>query len=206
MNKLNSDYINDYSSPYSKLDWNDQPVMYPGELLLLLCMLGCEPFTHSLPPCFSVLVGYCMTTPPTTAIMYEPAMTVPSVHHSPSNNTSPITYHQQHPGSPDSFTSIPTTPPIQGTLQEPPVLVQSSSTSTQSSLNETIAKVSSLPEAFYPEFLQYSKESYEQSAGRHGVNRKRKASPNTDDQEQPRSKKHQQHQLTDNEDDSDENG
>jgi hypothetical protein len=140
--------------------------------------------------------------------MYEPAMTAASVHQSPSNNTSPITYHQQHPGSPDSFTSIPTTPPIQGTLQEPPVLVQSSSTSTQSSLNETIAKVSSLPEAFYPEFLQYSKESYEQSAGRHGVNRKRKASPGSDDQEQPKSKKHQQqqHQLTDNEDDSDESG
>ncbi|KAI8344152.1 hypothetical protein BC941DRAFT_407900 [Chlamydoabsidia padenii] len=188
MNKLTSEFISDYSSPYSKLDWNDQPVMYPG---------------------------FCMTTPPTTAIMYDPALAVAGVHHS--STTSPLTYH---PDSPDSFTtSIPTTPPIQGTLQEPPVLVQSSSTSTQSSLNETIAKVSSLPEAFYPEFLQYSKESYEQSAGRHHMNRKRKASPsdNDDQDQQPKSKKHQQqHQqeqqrpLTDspidNSDDTDENG
>ncbi|OAD76302.1 helix-loop-helix DNA-binding domain-containing transcription factor [Phycomyces blakesleeanus NRRL 1555(-)] len=57
---------------------------------------------------------------------------------------------------------------------EPPMLVASSSstttTSTMSSssvdyLNETIAKASSLPESFYPEFLQYSKETYEQSTG-----------------------------------------
>lgn len=157
-----------------------------------------------------------MTTPPTTAIMYDPVMAAAAVHHhqqSPPHHhpsTSPIGYqhqpyphhHQQlqHPDSPDSFTSIPTTPPIQTTLQEPPVLVQSSSTSTQSSLNETIAKVSSLPEAFYPEFLQYSKESYEQSACRHQLNRKRKVSGNnnnSDDldleeqQQQPKSKKQQ---------------
>lgn len=31
-------------------------------------------------------------------------------------------------------------------------------------LNETIAKASALPESFYPEFLQYSKESFEQQA------------------------------------------
>jgi hypothetical protein len=53
----------------------------------------------------------------------------------------------------------------------PPQLVQSSSSSTIHStsstatayLNETIAKASALPESFYPEFLQYSKESFEQS-------------------------------------------
>ncbi|ORZ25060.1 hypothetical protein BCR42DRAFT_362980 [Absidia repens] len=201
MNKLTSEFVNDYSSPYSKLDWNDQPIMYPG---------------------------FCMTTPPTTAIMYDPVMTAAAVqqqphsHHHHQSSASPISY-QHHPDSPDSFTSIPTTPPIQSTLQEPPVLVQSSSTSTQSSLNETIAKVSSLPEAFYPEFLQYSKESYEQSAGRHQINRKRKTSPTSDSDdlsfEQPKSKKRsqQQHQrqqqvmdspssVVENVDDTDENG
>ncbi|KAI8977298.1 hypothetical protein BDF20DRAFT_836116 [Mycotypha africana] len=42
-------------------------------------------------------------------------------------------------------------------------------------LNETIAKASALPESFYPEFLQYSKESFEQSASQrnHGMSRKR---------------------------------
>ncbi|CAO3639648.1 unnamed protein product [Cunninghamella blakesleeana] len=144
MNKLTSEFVNDYTT-YPKLEWTDQPIMYPG---------------------------FCMTTPPTTAIMYDPTMTA-SIH------SSPTTYH--HPGSPDSLTSIPTTPPIQTALQEPPVLVQSSSSSTQSSLNETIAKASSLPEAFYPEFLQYSKESYEQSAGRQHPNKKRKASSNNND-------------------------
>ncbi|KAI8069630.1 hypothetical protein BC940DRAFT_22439 [Gongronella butleri] len=114
-----------------------------------------------------------MTTPPTSSIMYDPAMAPSSTSSSPTMlaTTSPV---QFHPGSPDSLTSVPTTPPIQATLQEPPVLVQSSSTSTQSSLNETIAKASSLPEAFYPEFLQYSKESYEQSSGRMHAGKKRK--------------------------------
>jgi hypothetical protein len=32
-------------------------------------------------------------------------------------------------------------------------------------LNEAFAKAMSLPESFYPEFLQYSKDSYEQSTG-----------------------------------------
>ncbi|KAI9318811.1 hypothetical protein BX666DRAFT_1855286 [Dichotomocladium elegans] len=51
---------------------------------------------------------------------------------------------------------------------EPPMLVASSSSSTTASsssstyLNQTLARASSLPESFYPEFLQYSKESFEQ--------------------------------------------
>ncbi|KAI8329976.1 hypothetical protein BC941DRAFT_441782 [Chlamydoabsidia padenii] len=148
MNKLTSEFLNDYSSSYSKLDWNDQPVMYPG---------------------------FCMTTPPTTAIMYDPVMSAAAHHH---HQASP---YQTYPDSPDS---IPTTPP----LQDPPVLVQSSSTSTQSSsLNDTIAKMSSLPEAFYPEFLQYSKESYE--AGRHPLGRKRKVSVDNVEDKEVKSKK-----------------
>ncbi|CAO3672329.1 hypothetical protein G6F70_005058 [Rhizopus microsporus] len=68
-------------------------------------------------------------------------------------------------GSPDSLMSGFASAPI----YHPPPLVQSTSSSTMSStssayLNETIAKASALPESFYPEFLQYSKESFEQQA------------------------------------------
>ncbi|KAI7872347.1 hypothetical protein BDF14DRAFT_1752455 [Spinellus fusiger] len=83
------------------------------------------------------------------------------------------------PGSPDSFMSgmslsmTPLSSSVGSTDffgQEAPIMVQSSSSSTMASsssayLNETIAKASSLPESFFPEFLQYSKESYEQSTG-----------------------------------------
>ncbi|KAI8094880.1 uncharacterized protein B0P05DRAFT_523788 [Gilbertella persicaria] len=87
--------------------------------------------------------------------------------------TSP-SYIHAGPGSPDSLMSL--SAPI---YQVPPPLVQSSSSSTIRSngsttssaaatayLNETIAKASALPESFYPEFLQYSKESFEQTTGR----------------------------------------
>jgi hypothetical protein len=42
-------------------------------------------------------------------------------------------------------------------------------------LNEAFAKATSLPESFYPEFLQYSKETYEQSTGG-GPHRKKQKS------------------------------
>lgn len=99
-------------------------------------------------------------------------------------------YPQQQPqfiqqSSPDSTFMSSSPPPTQPNkvstcspssimIQDPPMLVASSSstttTSTMSSssvefLNEAFAKASSLPESFYPEFLQYSKESYEQSTG-----------------------------------------
>ncbi|CAO3690608.1 unnamed protein product [Rhizopus stolonifer] len=75
-------------------------------------------------------------------------------------------------------------------IQEPPVLVASSSSTTTAStmssssvefLNEAFAKASSLPESFYPEFLQYSKETYEQSTGGGPHRRKQK---NTKEDEQ----------------------
>ncbi|KAI8986398.1 hypothetical protein BDB01DRAFT_785502 [Pilobolus umbonatus] len=90
--------------------------------------------------------------------------------------------------NPDTFMS--TSPPNRGIMtcspssimiQEPPMLVASSSSTTTAStmssssvefLNEAFAKASSLPESFYPEFLQYSKETYEQSTGG-GPNRKK---------------------------------
>ncbi|KAG2194877.1 hypothetical protein INT47_002671 [Mucor saturninus] len=95
--------------------------------------------------------------------------------------------HQQN--SPDS-TFMSTSPPPHKMntcspssimIQEPPMLVASSSSTTTAStmssssvefLNEAFAKASSLPESFYPEFLQYSKEAYEQSTGG-GPNRKK---------------------------------
>jgi hypothetical protein len=73
------------------------------------------------------------------------------------------------PGSPDSLMSGLSSAPLYR-MTSPPQLVQSSSTSTTTSaaatayLNETIAKASALPESFYPEFLQYSKESFEQQS------------------------------------------
>lgn len=99
--------------------------------------------------------------------------------------TSPY-MHGQHPGSPDSLMSGLSSAPIypQQHHAMPPQLVQSSSTSTVHStnstssaaaayLNETIAKASALPESFYPEFLQYSKESFEQSTT-HRINNKKR--------------------------------
>lgn len=100
--------------------------------------------------------------------------------------TSPsYSMHGQHqPGSPDSLMSGLSSAPLYPQHHHmPPQLVQSSSTSTIHSinstsaaaayLNETIAKASALPESFYPEFLQYSKESFEQSTT-HRINNKKR--------------------------------
>ncbi|KAI8642278.1 hypothetical protein BD408DRAFT_416827 [Parasitella parasitica] len=106
---------------------------------------------------------------PANSVMYgckEPFMT------SPSNMT-----RQHGPGSPDSLMSgFSVTQSIYHHPQVSPQLVQSLSSSTVHSTNsassasattyldKTIAKASALPESFYPEFLQHSKESFEQSA------------------------------------------
>ncbi|KAG0747970.1 hypothetical protein G6F57_003957 [Rhizopus arrhizus] len=80
-----------------------------------------------------------------------------------------------------SSSSRVTISPSSMMIQEPPILVASSSSTTTAStmssssveyLNEAFAKATSLPESFYPEFLQYSKETYEQSTGS-GPNRKK---------------------------------
>ncbi|KAI8366263.1 hypothetical protein BD560DRAFT_401129 [Blakeslea trispora] len=112
-----------------------------------------------------------------TSVMYgnEPFVTSPST----------FQMNQHGPGSPDSLMSgFSTAAPIYH--QVPPPLVQSSSSSTIRStgstassaaaaayLNETIAKASALPESFYPEFLQYSKETFEQSNSQRGNSKKR---------------------------------
>lgn len=103
--------------------------------------------------------------------------------------TSPSSFHlnnQHGPGSPDSLMSgLSSATSVYQQNQVPPQLVQSSSSSTISSttssaaatayLNETIAKASALPESFYPEFLQYSKESFEQSSTQRSTNGKKRA-------------------------------
>ncbi|KAI9266091.1 hypothetical protein BY458DRAFT_437686 [Sporodiniella umbellata] len=109
---------------------------------------------------------------------------------SPGYTSSGLMYGSEFASSP-SFSSSPdslmyglASAPI---YHQAPPLVQSSSSSTMSStssayLNETIAKASALPESFYPEFLQYSKESFEQSASRKScVNKKREREEDDDD-------------------------
>lgn len=75
--------------------------------------------------------------------------------------------HDPQPGSPESTASsiAPSTPPT--------AVV---SARAQHTLSEITAKASSLPDAFYPEFLQYSKESYEQSTGLSNKKRRRRTS------------------------------
>ncbi|KAI9274256.1 hypothetical protein BY458DRAFT_507724 [Sporodiniella umbellata] len=94
-----------------------------------------------------------------------------------------------------TFTTSPsnrvTVSPSSIMIQEPPVLVASSSSNTASTmssssiefLNEAFAKATSLPESFYPEFLQYSKEAYEQSTGS-GPHRKKQRSSDKKEEEQ----------------------
>lgn len=107
--------------------------------------------------------------------------------------TSPPSYSIMHPGSPDSLmsglSSGPLYPQQQQQHMSPPQLVQSNSSSTTHSntsaaatayLNETIAKASALPESFYPEFLQYSKESFEQPTT-HRINNKKRNRLDEDD-------------------------
>ena len=156
--------MNDYSHQYTKLA-ADQPIMYhPGTPRF-------HKVVHSHLMSWKSLLG----SPP----FYVNPMTTVSASSPQSVATAgPMYYEQAVMGSPDSFMSgmSPSTPPSSqpSTLShkpaEPPMLVASSSASTTASaqsssvyLNQTIAKASSLPESFYPEFLQYSKESFEQS-------------------------------------------
>lgn len=97
----------------------------------------------------------------------------PASYHYEGNPYAYPQFAQQSTGSPlmsSPVGSHPRSPSVK--LQDPPMLVASSSSTTTAStmtsssvelLNDAFAKAMSLPEAFYPEFLQYSKDSYEQS-------------------------------------------
>ncbi|CEP18834.1 hypothetical protein [Parasitella parasitica] len=146
----------------NKLDWSTEyldecPPQYQTKAELdhqAISMYPVPPFYATSP-----------SISPTSSVMYgnEPFM------------TSPYMARHHGTGSPDSLMSaFSVTQPIYHHPPVPPQLVQSSSTSTDHStdsasstastayLNETIAKASALPESFYPEFLQYSNESFEQ--------------------------------------------
>ncbi|RUS27884.1 hypothetical protein BC938DRAFT_482609 [Jimgerdemannia flammicorona] len=104
-----------------------------------------------LPPTYGN--EYILPTYPTTKVeLHEPQMYHDFAFSSPMSIpislTSSANHHDNSPASPESTTSSlpPHTPP-----------------STGPSLSETIAKASTLPDSFYPEFHQYSKETYEQS-------------------------------------------
>ncbi|KAG2201370.1 hypothetical protein INT46_005894 [Mucor plumbeus] len=186
----------------AKLDLPDQSIVYPGASFYV------SPMTTTQP------------SPSNSAYYYDN-----------NNNNNNQYQHQQfiQQNSPDS-TFMSTSPPPQQhqptrintcspssiMIQDPPMLVASSSstttTSTMSSssvdfLNEAFAKATSLPESFYPEFLQYSKETYEQSTGS-GPNRKkqRRCVENKDNEEvkyQPQQPQQQQKQQNEVEGDSD---
>ncbi|KAI8150007.1 hypothetical protein BJV82DRAFT_573214 [Fennellomyces sp. T-0311] len=163
---LNSEYMNDYPHQYTKMT-TDQPIMYhPGS-----------------PPFY--------VNPMTTVSASSPQSVA---------TAGPVYYEQAVMGSPDSFMSgmSPSTPPSSqpSTLShkpaEPPMLVASSSASTTASaqsssvyLNQTIAKASSLPESFYPEFLQYSKESFEQPQSSCAIQNRKKRRCVEEDSPQP---------------------
>ncbi|OBZ91331.1 MLX-interacting protein [Choanephora cucurbitarum] len=186
-----SDYQNNFNigsySSQGKLDISEQSIVYPGSSFYV------SPMTNTQPS-------------PSASYYYD------NQHH----------YSQQShfiQGSPES-TFMSSSPPTQHgklstcspssiMIQDPPMLVASSSSTTTAStmssssvefLNEAFAKASSLPESFYPEFLQYSKETYEQSTGG-GPNRKKqkKASDGKEDN----NSNFQQNQKDDSDNDDD---
>jgi hypothetical protein len=120
---------------------------------------------------------------PSTSIVYPTSTFYPM-------STSPsYTYYENNQPFISNNTKPSTCSPSSIMIQDPPMLVASSSSTTTAStmssssvelLNEAFAKATSLPESFYPEFLQYSKESYEQSTGG-GPNRKKQKRSNTKD-------------------------
>ncbi|CEG68456.1 hypothetical protein RMATCC62417_04713 [Rhizopus microsporus] len=144
----NTDYQTNFnmSCPVTKLDLPDQSVAYTGA---------------------TFYVSPLATT--TTA-----AQTTPSYFYDSTSVQQPFT----------PANNRVTISPSSIMIQEPPMLVASSSSTTTAStmssssvefLNEAFAKATSLPESFYPEFLQYSKETYEQSTGG-GPHRKKQKS------------------------------
>ncbi|KAI8993388.1 hypothetical protein BDB01DRAFT_832211 [Pilobolus umbonatus] len=170
MNKLHwsSEYLNEYplSQQYvhsNKVDADQPSMIYP------------VPSYYS-----SAIVSSPSASPiiPSNGIIYSNESFI-------SNAAYPL---QHQPGSPDSFMSGVSPTPVYQIA--PPALVKSSSSSTMNStsshqssanyLSETIAKASALPESFYPEFLQYSKESFEQTG-------QRKTAPGTNSKKRNRS-------------------
>ncbi|KAI8886276.1 HLH-domain-containing protein [Backusella circina FSU 941] len=161
-----SGYQNSFniSYPATKLELQEQSMVYPGSSFYV------PPSQSSPTNCYydsnaGVQQQYIQKNSPDSTLM--------------SSSSTP----------PPSSSTVGSITPSTMMIQEPPMLVASSSSTTTAStmssssvefLNEAFAKASSLPESFYPEFLQYSKEAYEQSTG--GPSRKKqKRGQSTDD-------------------------
>ncbi|CAO3644017.1 unnamed protein product [Mucor fragilis] len=191
-------------APVAKLDLPDQSMVYPGASFYVSPMTTTQPSPSNSSYYYDSQYQqqqFIQQNSPDSTFM----STSPPSHPQP--------HHHQH-------SRINTCSPSSIMIQEPPMLVASSSstttTSTMSSssvdfLNEAFAKATSLPESFYPEFLQYSKETYEQSTGG-GPNRKkqRRCAENKDNDQakfesQPQQQQPQQQQQNEAEGDSDEN-
>ncbi|KAK4510554.1 uncharacterized protein ATC70_004985 [Mucor velutinosus] len=192
-------------APVAKLDLPDQSIVYPGASFYVSPMTTTQPSPSNSSYYYDSQYQHQQfiqqNSPDSTFMSSSPPAHPPSHHHQP--------------------TRINTCSPSSIMIQDPPMLVASSSstttTSTMSSssvdfLNEAFAKATSLPESFYPEFLQYSKETYEQSTGG-GPNRKkqRRCAENKDNdqakfesqpQQQPQQQQQQQNEA---EGESDEN-
>ncbi|KAG0173850.1 hypothetical protein DFQ28_002557 [Apophysomyces sp. BC1034] len=171
---LSSDYMNISSSapPFTntstpKLELTDQPMMYSGPPFYVSPMH--HPHHQASPSSAAAAAAAA------GGYFYDPSMARSFAHSASANNNNPNFISPSTPPPPTTSSSDRTTcEPATIMPPEPPMLVASSSSTTTAStmstssveyLNETIAKASSLPEAFYPEFLQYSKETYEQSTG-----------------------------------------
>ncbi|GAA5798871.1 hypothetical protein EDC94DRAFT_545492 [Helicostylum pulchrum] len=164
-----SEYQNNFNiSTYpsvSKLDLPDQSIVYPGSSFYV------SPMTNNQPS-------------PSNSYYYDQQQYQQGQFINQQNSPDSTFMSSSPPphGNSNSNTKINNTcSPSSIMIQEPPMLVASSSSTTTAStmssssvefLNEAFAKASSLPESFYPEFLQYSKEAYEQSTGG-GPNRKK---------------------------------
>ncbi|KAL9549730.1 hypothetical protein MBANPS3_005063 [Mucor bainieri] len=174
-------------APVAKLDLPDQSIVYPGASFYV------SPMTTTQPS-------------PSNSSYYYDSQYQQHQQFIQQNSPDSTFMSSSPPSHPHQHTRINTCSPSSIMIQDPPMLVASSSstttTSTMSSssvdfLNEAFAKATSLPESFYPEFLQYSKETYEQSTGG-GPNRKkqRRCAENKDatDQAKFESQTHQPHQ------------
>lgn len=188
-------------APVAKLDLPDQSIVYPGTSFYV------SPMTTTQPSPSNSSYYY------DSQYQHQPFIQQNSPDSTFMSSSPPSHHHHHHHHQP---TRISTCSPSSIMIQDPPMLVASSSstttTSTMSSssvdfLNEAFAKATSLPESFYPEFLQYSKETYEQSTGG-GPNRKkqRRCAENKDNdqvkfesQPQLQQQQHQQPQQQQNE-------
>ncbi|KAI8333181.1 hypothetical protein EDC96DRAFT_526094 [Choanephora cucurbitarum] len=187
-----SDYQNNFNigsySSQGKLDISEQSIVYPGSSFYV------SPMTNTQPS-------------PSASYYYDNQQHYSQQSHFIQQGSPESTFMSTSP--PTQHGKLSTCSPSSIMIQDPPMLVASSSSTTTAStmssssvefLNEAFAKASSLPESFYPEFLQYSKETYEQSTGG-GPNRKKQKKAS--DSKEDNTSNFQQNQKDDSDNDED---